>query len=160
MEVADDEIVLTREGHQKLQDEISHLTTVERPEVNARLRETRQSAEDFDTSEYENAKMDQALVEGRIHELKQILLRSSILDETDIPTSHVGLGSKVRLKKADGRESWEVRIVSPVEADPFSNKISTESPLGSALLGHKPRETVEVRAPAGIARYKILKISK
>jgi transcription elongation factor GreA len=156
----DEEIILTQEGHDRICAELQHLSTVERPEVRKRLSEAKQSAEDFDTSEYENAKMDQAIIESRIGELEDVVRRATILKPDDIPTKEVGLGSIVRLKDRDVEDVWEVRIVSSFEADPNENRISIESPLGRALLGQKARADVEVKAPAGMVKYRVLKIGR
>jgi len=158
--VADDGIILTQEGFNRVKAELHHLTAVERPEVRKRLSEAKQSAEDFDTSEYENAKMDQAILESRISELEDIVRRSTILDPNDIPVKEVGLGSIVRLKDLKTDEAWEFRLVGSYEADPAEDRISVESPVGRAVLGHKVRQDVEVHPPAGVTQYRILKITK
>lgn len=158
--MVEDQIVLTPEGYERTKRELHHLTTVERPETRRRLGEAKQSAEDFDTSEYENAKMDQALVEGRISELEEVIRRARVLDPEEIPTKVVGLGSVVRLKNLDTNETWDVRVVSSFEADPNENRISIESPLGQAILGKKPRTEVEVRAPGGVIKYRIVRITR
>ncbi|HOS94261.1 MAG TPA: transcription elongation factor GreA [Armatimonadota bacterium] len=155
-----DEIVITKEGSERLQAELRRLTTIDRPEATARVREAKRSAEDFDTSEYENAKMDQAIIEGRIEEIRSILRRSVVLRDEDIPTDVVGIGSHVRVKDLDLDESWDLRIVGPIEADPSEDRISYESPVGSALMGKKVRDTIEVKVPDGTIKYKITKISK
>ncbi len=155
-----DEIVITKEGSERLQAELRRLTTIDRPEATARVREAKRSAEDFDTSEYENAKMDQAIIEGRIEEIRSILRRSVVLRDEDVPTDVVGVGSHVRVKDLDLDESWELRIVGPIEADPSEDRISYESPVGSALLGKKVRDTIEVKVPDGTIKYKVTKISK
>ncbi len=158
--MADDGIILTQEGFNRVKAELHHLTAVERPEVRKRLSEAKQSAEDFDTSEYENAKMDQAILESRISELEDIVRRSTILDPNDIPVKEVGLGSIVRLKDLKTDEAWEFRLVGSYEADPAEDRISVESPVGRAVLGHKVRQDVEVHPPAGVTQYRILKITK
>ena len=155
-----DEIVITKEGSERLQAELRRLTTIDRPEATARVREAKRSAEDFDTSEYENAKMDQAIIEGRIEEIRSILRRSVVLRDEDIPTDVVGIGSHVRVKDLDLDESWDLRIVGPIEADPSEDRISYESPVGSVLMGKKVRDTIEVKVPDGTIKYKITKISK
>lgn len=156
----DDDIILTQEGHERIKRELHQLSVVERPEVRKRLSEAKQSAEDFDTSEYENAKMDQAILESRIAELESIVRRARILDPSEIPTDEVGLGSIVRLKDLDSDENWEFRLVGSFEADPEEQRISVSSPLGSSLVGRKLRQSVEVRTPGGIRHYKVLKIGK
>ncbi len=162
-EISRDEIVLTPDGYQRIQQELHELMTVQRPQIMAQLREARQavqSAEEADTSEYENAKMEQARIEGRIQELRSILLRSRVLEPDQIPTTHVGLGSKVRVKNTQTGAILEFTIVGPVEADPELNKISNESPVGRALMGRKARSEVKVDTPGGSVTFRILKISK
>jgi transcription elongation factor GreA len=158
--LADDDVVLTTEGRDRIKRELHQLTAVERPEVRKRLSEAKQSAEDFDTSEYENAKMDQAILESRIAELDSIIRRARILDPAEIPTDEIGLGSIVRLKDLDSGETWEFRLVGSYEADPEEERISIESPLGATLVGHKLRQTLEVHTPGGVRHYKVLKIGK
>jgi transcription elongation factor GreA len=159
-ELADDEIILTPEGRDRIKRELHQLTAVERPEVRTRLSEAKQSAEDFDTSEYENAKMDQAILESRIAELESIIRRARILSMDEIPTDEVGLGSVVKLKDLDSDESWEFRLVGSYEADPEEGRISIESPLGSSLVGHKLRQNLEVKTPGGVRHYRVLRIGK
>jgi len=127
-----------------------------------RLGEAKQSAvsEDSDTSEYETAKMDQALVEGRIRELEDVIRRARVLEPDEIPANVVGLGSIVRVKDLETNETWDVRVVSSFEADPNEDRISIESPLGQAMLGKKQRTEVEVRAPGGVMKYRIVRISR
>ena len=158
--VSEDTIILTREGYDRVKTEMHHLSAVERPEVRKRLGEAKQSPEDFDTSEYENAKMDQAIVEGRIAELEDILRRARVLSDDEISDKEVSLGSTVRLKDLDAGDAWEVRLVSSFEADPSENRISVDSPLGEALLGHRAKQDVQFRAPAGTVRYRIMRITK
>jgi len=160
--MVDDQIVLTPEGYQRIRDELHHLTAVERPEMRRRLGEAKQSAvsEDSDTSEYETAKMDQALVEGRIRELEDVIRRARVLEPDEIPANVVGLGSIVRVKDLETNETWDVRVVSSFEADPNEDRISIESPLGQAMLGKKQRTEVEVRAPGGVMKYRIVRISR
>lgn len=155
-----DVVVLTREGYERTKAELHHLSTVERPEVRDRLSEAKQSAEDFDTSEYETAKMDQAIIEARIAELEDIIRRARILSPDEIPTKEVGLGSVVRLKDNETGEVWEFRLVGSFEADPEEDRVSVESPIGTAILGRKVRQSVDVITPDGKVTYKILKISK
>jgi len=158
--VASDEIKLTHEGKERLEGELLRLTTADRPDASARVREAKRSAEDFDTSEYENAKMDQAIIEGRIEEIRNILRRSVTLKDADIPTKYIGIGSCVRVRDLDLDEKWALRIVDPVEADPSEDRISYEAPIGEALMGRKARETVEVQVPDGKIRYRITSIFK
>ncbi|MBD3174043.1 MAG: transcription elongation factor GreA [Armatimonadia bacterium] len=158
--MAEDRIVLTPEGYDRIKQELHHLSAVERPEVRRRLGEAKQSAEDFDTSEYETAKMDQALVESRISELEDVIRRARVLEPDEIPTKEVGLGSVVKLKDLETGDTWEVRVVSSFESDPNEDRISIESPLGQAMLGKKQRSEVEVQAPGGVIKHRIMKISR
>lgn len=154
------EIVLTEEGYKRLEKELEHLSKVERKAVADRIREAKDFGELTENAEYEDAKSEQALIEGRILELRQILGSAVILRDEDISTEHVSIGSYVSVRELDSQEEWEFRLVSPFEADPDEDRISHESPIGQALLGRKSGETVEINIPAGKVRYQILKIRK
>lgn len=153
-------IVLTPMGLKKIEEELEHLRTVHRREVADRIRESKQFGEFSENSEYEDAKTEQAFVEGRILELKQILLHAHVVEEDEISTDVVGIGSKVRVRDIATKHEWEYAIVGSVEADPEENRISNESPVGEALMDKKVGDVVEVEIPAGKAKYKIIKISK
>jgi transcription elongation factor GreA len=154
------EIVLTAEGYARLEGELEHLSKVERKAVADRIREAKDFGELTENAEYEDAKSEQAIIEGRILELRQVLSQAVILREEDIPTDYVGIGSFVRVRDMDTGEEWEFRMVSPFEADPDEDRISHESPIGGALLGHEVGEVVEANIPAGKVRYQILEIRK
>lgn len=154
------EIVLTAEGYARIEKELEHLSRVERKAVADRIREAKDFGELTENAEYEDAKSEQALIEGRILELRQILSQAVILKDEDISTEHVSIGSYVRVRDLDTGEEWEFRLVSPFEADPDEDRISHESPIGEALLGHKVGEVVEANIPAGKVRYQILQIRK
>ncbi|MCS6950008.1 MAG: transcription elongation factor GreA [bacterium] len=154
------EIVLTAEGYARIEKELEHLSRVERKAVADRIREAKDFGELTENAEYEEAKSEQALIEGRLLELRQILSHAVILREEDISTDHVGIGSYVRVRDLDTGEEWEFRMVSPFEADPDEDRISHESPIGEALMGHKVGDVVEVNIPAGKVRYQILDIHK
>lgn len=149
---------LTKEGFQKLQDELEYLRTVKRQEVAERLHEAMEGGELIENAEYEAAKNEQAFVEGRIQELEIILAAAHIIDETGAnndPTL-VQVGDTVVIQE-DGGKAEEYVIVGAAEADPRSGKISNESPLGKALLNHRPGDVVTVDAPGGAFKVKVLK---
>lgn len=154
------EIILTAEGFARLEKELEHLSKVERKAVADRIREAKDFGELTENAEYEDAKSEQALVEGRILELRQILSQAVILKEEDIPTEQVGIGSYVRVRDMDTGDEWEFRMVSPFEANPDEDRLSNETPIGEALLGHKVGDLVEANIPAGKVRYQILDIRK
>ncbi|MBC8064278.1 MAG: transcription elongation factor GreA [Chlorobia bacterium] len=152
---------LTPEGYKALQVELEHLTAVKRPEIADRIRESQQHGEfSEDNSELDEVKFEQAMVEGRIAELKTIFGNATILDDSMIPTDYVGVGSKVRVEDTDYGDDFEIRIVTSVEADPSKDLVSNESPMGTALLGHSEGEKVTFDAPEGRKHYKVLKITK
>ncbi len=154
-------ILLTPEGYKKLQVELEHLTSVKRPEIADRIRESQQHGEfSEDNSELDEVKFEQAMVEGRIAELKTIFGNATILDDSMIPTEYVGIGSRVMVEDTDFKDEFEIRIVTSIEANPSMDLISNESPMGTALLGHSEGDKVMFEAPEGKKHYKINKISK
>lgn len=156
----DETIVLTPSGYARLEKELERLRSVERREVAERIRDSQQSGEFAENAEYEDAKVEQALVEGRIRELRRTLQRAEILNPASVPTDHVGLGSVVRVRDLAANEEWSVTIVGSAEADPDNDLISNESPMGQALMGQKVGAKVVVDVPAGRIRYRIDSISK
>jgi transcription elongation factor GreA len=154
-------VALTPEGYAALQRELEQLTTVKRPEIAGRIRESLQHGEfSEDNSELDEVKFEQAIVEGRIAELKGLFGNAHILDESSIPTDHVGLGSRVTVHDPEFGEDFEVRVVSSVEADPSRDLISNESPMGTALLGHSPGEVAECETPDGKKKFKIVSVTR
>ena len=154
-------LLLTPSGYKTLETELEHLTQVKRPEIADRIRESQQHGEfSEDNSELDEVKFEQAMVEGRIAELKAIFGSAQILDITTIPTDHVGLGSLVTVRDAEFDDEFEVRIVASIEADPEKDLISNESPMGTALLGHSEGEDVSFETPDGKKKYKVLKINR
>ena len=154
------EIILTPNGLKKIEQELEHLRGVRRKEVAERIRESKQFGEFSENSEYEDAKTEQAFVEGRILDLKQIILNAHVIEKKEIPTKVVGIGSKVKVRDMKTKDEWEYTIVGSVEADPSENRISNESPVGQALVDKKVGDVIEVEIPAGKAKYKIIKITK
>jgi len=155
-----DEIYLTKDGHKKLLEELEYLKTVKRRELSKAVGEARAHGDISENAEYDAAKEAQALNEKRISELEEKLGRARILDDENIPKDEVLIGATVRLKDMTSEEELEYTLVSEVEADYAQSKISIASPVGQGLLGHKENEIVEIKTPAGILRYKILKISR
>jgi len=154
------EIVLTQDGFRKIEQELEHLRTVHRREVADRIRDSKQFGELSENSEYEDAKTEQAFVEGRILELKRVLQNAHMIDEDEIRTDVVGIGSKVMVRDMETEDEWGFTIVGSVEADPSEDRISNESPVGEALIDKKVGDMVDVETPAGIVKYKIVKIGK
>ncbi len=147
---------LTREGFQKLQDELEFLRTQKREEIANRLREAMEGGELIENAEYEAAKNEQAFVEGRIKELEVILASARIIEEKP-KAEIIQVGSTVSVKE-EGSKPEEYTIVGAAEANPAKGLISNESPLGKAILGHKAGERVEVDAPAGKFIVQIMKL--
>jgi len=149
---------LTKDGFQKLQDELEYLRTAKRQEVAERLHEAMEGGELIENAEYEAAKNEQAFVEGRIQELEIILAAAHLIDESSAhqdPTL-VQVGDTVVIEDEDG-STEEYTIVGAAEADPRAGKISNESPLGKALLNHHPGDEVTIDAPGGAFKVKVIK---
>ena len=147
---------LSKEGLQKLRDELDELVNVRRAEVAARIHEAKEHGDVTENAEYEDAKNEQAFVEGRIQSLSALIKNAVIIDE-NTSTTHVQIGSTVELQSDGGKEKFT--IVGSAEAAPAEGKISNESPVGRSLLGLKKGDAVTVSAPAGDRTYKIVRIS-
>ncbi len=154
--MAQNAVYLTPEGLKKLEEELEYLRTVRRQEVAQRLHEAMEDGELIENAEYEAAKNEQAFVEGRILELEHILSQAQVI-EPGKSKDVVRIGSTVVIQE-DGKKSETYTIVGAAEADPKEGLISNESPLGQALLDHKVGDEVEVEAPAGVLRFRIVKI--
>jgi transcription elongation factor GreA len=155
--MANNAVYLTTQGKQKLEQELDHLRTVRRKEVALRLHEAMEDGELIENAEYEAAKNEQAFIEGRILELEHKLATAKIIEPTN-SKDVVSIGNTVVIRKERHRTNETFTIVGAAEADPKEGLISNESPLGKALLGHKVGDNVEVKAPAGVVSYKIVKI--
>ena len=153
-------VLLTNEGLQKLQDELDNLKNVRRKENTEALKVAKSFGDLSENSEYDEAKNEQAEIEARIAEIENMLKNVEIIDEDGIGTDVVSAGTKVNVKDLDDGEVAEYLIVGSTEADPMKGKISDESPLGTALIGHKAGEVVVVEAPMGKIEYEIISISK
>jgi transcription elongation factor GreA len=154
------DIYLSREGYEKLREELDYLKTSKRRELSKAIGEARAHGDISENAEYDAAKEAQGLNEKKITELEGKLARAKILEEEGIPTDEVLIGAKVKLKDMESGEELEYTLVAEEEADYAQGKISTSSPVGSGLLNHKENETVKIKIPAGTLRYKILKISR
>ena len=152
------EVILTPEGHEKLKQEIENLRTVKRREVAERIRIAREFGDIQENAEYDDAKNEQALLEHRIATLEDRLRNARVIDAGDVTTDVVSIGSMVRIRDVDAKKTFEYHIVGSAEANPAENKLSNESPVGKAILGRKKGETVEVTAPRGAMKFKILEI--
>ena len=152
------DIILTPQGYKKLKEEIEHLSVEKRHEVAERIRTAREFGDIAEHAEYDDAKNEQALLEHRIALLEDRLRSAKVITKRDISTDVVSVGSHVRLRDVAAKKTFEYHIVGSAEADPSSNRLSNESPVGKALIGHKKGETVEVAAPRGSRKFKILEI--
>jgi len=152
------EVILTPEGYEKLKQEIEHLQTTKRREVADRIRVAREFGDIAENAEYDDAKNEQAMLEHKIAQLEERLLSARVITKKEISKDTVSVGSHVRLKDMDTNKSVEYHIVGSAEANPSQNKLSNESPVGKAILGHKKGEVVEVAAPRGALKFKILEI--
>ena len=152
-------VPVTREGRDRLQKELEQLRSTGRKEVADRIHTAKELAATQNDAEYEDAKNQQAFVEGHIIELEQMLTNAVIIDEEQAhQATRIQLGSRVTLLHDDDGREQHFTIVGPAEANPHEGRISHESPVGRALLGHKVGEHVEVSVPAGVQKLKVLKV--
>lgn len=158
--MAEKEVILTPDGMRKLEEELEHLKSVKRAEVAERIKLAIGYGDLSENSEYEDAKNEQAFIEGRIITLEKMLRNARVIQNEDVTTDVVGIGSTVAVKDLDFDEVVEYTIVGSAESDPSQNRISNESPVGQALLGKKAGEVIEVQVPAGVIRYQVLEIKR
>jgi transcription elongation factor GreA len=152
------EVILTAEGYEKLKQEIEYLQNDKRREVADRIRVAREFGDIAENAEYDDAKNEQAMLEARIAKLEEQLSAARVIDEDEITSDVVSIGSRVKLKDMDDNKTVEYHIVGSAEANPAEQKLSNESPVGKAILGRKKGEVVEVAAPRGALKYKIMDI--
>ena len=152
------EIILTPEGYENLKQEIDRLRTDKRREVAERIRVAREFGDIAENAEYDDAKNEQAMLEHRIAQLEERLLSARVITKKEISKDTVSVGSKVRLRDIQANKTFEYHIVGSAEANPTQNKLSNESPVGKAIIGHKKGDVVEVSAPRGALKFKILEI--
>ncbi|HZJ57882.1 MAG TPA: transcription elongation factor GreA [Clostridia bacterium] len=154
------ETLLTPEGVTKLEQELNFLKTVRRRQIAERIKQAIAFGDLSENSEYDEVKNEQAFIEGRIVTLENMLRNARIIDDEDISTDVVSIGSTVKILDIEFDEVMEYTIVGSAEADPGQNKISNESPVGRALIGQQVNSIVDVSVPDGIIKLKILEIKK
>jgi len=156
----DREIILTPEGYRRLKEEIDYLSTKKREEVAERIKESRYFGDISENSEYDDAKNEQAMLEQRIFALEEKLRSAIVIDAKDVKTDTVGVGTKVALQDLDRGDVLQYSVVGSAEANPAQHKLSNESPVGRAIMGHVPGDVVEVTVPQGVMRLKVITIER
>ncbi len=156
----DKEVILSAEGLHKLEEKLEFLKTVRRHEVAERIRKARQFGDINENSEYEDAKNEQAFIEGEILQLEKVLRNAKLVDEVSVDPNVVSLWSHVKLQDLETDDVYEYTIVGSTESDPAQNRISDESPVGRAIQGKRAGEIVEVVVPAGTLKYKVLEVTR
>lgn len=154
------QVVLTDEGLKKLEEELETLKTEKRKEIAEKIKVALSFGDLSENSEYDEAKNEQAMVESRIAQIEAMLKNVKLIDDDDLNTDTVNVGSKVKVHDVEFDEDIDYMIVGSTEADPDKNRISDESPVGRTLIGHKVGETVEIETPGGTFSLKILEITK
>ncbi len=154
------EIILTVDGLSKLEAELENLKVVRRKEIAEKIKQALAFGDLSENSEYDEAKNEQAQVESRIVQIEKMLKGAKVIDDDDINTDTVNIGTKVKILDVEFNEEEEYTIVGPTEADPAKNRLSYLSPVGQALMGKAVGDEVEASVPAGIMKFKILSIAK
>ncbi len=157
--LSDKELLVSEEGLKKLESELEYLKTVRRHEISERIKTAREFGDISENSEYEDAKNEQAFVEGRIQTIEKMLRQAKVVTSDNVDPTAVHIGSIVRVKDLGEEFEEEYTVVGAAEADPNKNHISNESPVGKALMGAKVGQVVEVSAPVGKIRMQVVKIS-
>jgi transcription elongation factor GreA len=152
------EVILTADGYKKLQQEIDVLRNDKRREVAERIRVAREFGDIAENAEYDDAKNEQAMLEHKIAQLEERILSARVITKKEISKDAVSVGAHVRLRDMQANKTFEYHIVGSAEANPAENKLSNESPVGKAIIGHKKGDVVEVTAPRGSLKFKILEI--
>ena len=152
--------IMTYEGIKKLEEELEYLKTVKRKEITEKIKVALGYGDLSENSEYDEAKNDQAFTEGRIIQLENMLKNAVVVDESEVPKDKVSVGSIVKVMDYEFDEEVEYTIVGSAEADPMNFKISNESPVGSALIGKKVGDVVEVAVPSGVSKFEVLEIRR
>jgi len=158
VEMSDKEVILTPDGLKRLEDELETLKSVKRREVAERIKVAIGYGDISENSEYEDAKNEQAFIEGRVITLEKMLRNARIINSDEIVTDVVSIGVTVSVEDLEYGDTMEYTIVGTAESDPLNNKISNESPVGKAIIGKKIGTIVDVNTPAGVIQYKILDI--
>ena len=158
--MADKKHILTYAGLKQYEDELQNLKVVKRKEVAQKIKEAREQGDLSENAEYDAAKDEQRDIELRIEELEKLLKNAEVVVEDEIDLDKINIGCKVKLLDVEYDDEMEFYIVGSTEANSLKGKISNESPVGKALIGHKVGDTVEVETPAGVFAYKILEIQR
>lgn len=155
-----EKVMLTEEGFEKLEKELDFLENEKRREVAKRIKVAREFGDISENSEYDDAKNEQAFVEGRIQEIKNMLSNAHVVKDEEVTDKQVNLGTTVMLHDLDSEEKISYTLVGSAEADPLNYRISNESPIGKAILGHAIGDQVKVETPGGEVKYEIISIKK
>ncbi len=158
--VSEKKVMLTYEGLEKLENELDYLKTTKRKEVSEKIKQALSFGDLSENSEYDEAKNEQGQVEARIAQLENMLKNAKVIDDDEIDINVVSLGSRVEVLDMEFDEKCVYTIVGSTEADPSKQKISDESPVGKALIGHKVDDVVDAEVPSGVIQFKILAITK
>lgn len=158
--MAKKEMIVSFEGLERLKQELEELKTVKRQEIAEKIETARAFGDLSENSEYDEAKNEQAVVEGRIAELEEQLKHVRVLDENELSSEIVHVGSRVEIKLKGSKTTQKYKIVGPTESDPANGNISDDCPVGKALLGHRVGDMVEIVIPTGTVEYKVVSISK
>ena len=153
------DVILTRAGLEKLEQELEDLKTVKRKEVADRIKQAIGFGDLSENSEYEDAKNEQAFIEGRILTLEKMLRNVKVIEDDNAVEGEVSIGSVVKVRDIEMNEEEEYKLVGTVEADPMNNRISNESPVGRAIIGRKIGEIVDVEVPMGVIKYEIISVT-
>lgn len=154
------QVILTKEGLENLKNELENLKTVKRKEISEKIKVALSFGDLSENSEYDEAKNEQAIAEARILEIENMLKHVKLINEHELSTEIVYVGSKIKVHDLEFDEIIDYKIVGPSEADPMAGKISDESPVGAALIGKAVGDLIEVETPNGISKYKLLEIYK
>ena len=154
------EVLITLEGLQQKKEELENLKTVRRKEVAARIKQAIEFGDISENSEYEDAKNEQAFIEGSIIDLEKKLRNAKIIDDISLDVEIISVGSTVKIRNTKDNKEYTYQIVGSVDANPSAGKISNESPVGAALLAHQAGDIVDVNVPAGVISFEILEIGK
>lgn len=154
------QVLLTDEGLRNLEQELEYLKTIKRKEIAEKIKVALSFGDLSENSEYDEAKNDQAMTEARIADIEGMLKNVKIIDESELTTEVIHIGSRIKVNDTEFDEVCDYQIVGSNEADPANGRISDESPVGKCLLGHKVGDRVEVETPAGTMVYEVLEISK
>lgn len=152
--------VLTRKGEEKLKAELNELRSVKRREIAEKIKVALSFGDLSENSEYDEAKNEQGIIESRIAEIEATLAHAQVIDDEDISTEKVGIGTTVKILDVEMDEEMEFKIIGTKEADINNGRMSDESPIGAAIMGKKVGDVVDVEAPVGIIKFKVLDIRK